>query len=216
MKQIFYYILLFATIACNQANSNTGEKQESQQKVNHEGLSIATFAGGCFWCTEAVFERVQGVKDVVSGYAGGTTKNPTYKEVSYGKTDYAESVQIYYNPDEISFKELFKIFMGTHYPTQLNGQGPDHGEQYRSAAYYRNNTEKKIIEDYIQELTKSKKYNKPIVTQVAPFTTFYEAEDYHQNYFELNPNQSYIVAIAKPKVKKFKENFPEWVKEKYK
>ncbi len=217
--KILSFILIASLLACGQANTSPiAENKDPQKsaKINRENLSVATFAGGCFWCTEAVFERVKGVEDVVSGYAGGEKNNPTYEEVSRGRTKYAEAVQIYYNSEVITFKELFEIFMGTHYPTQVDGQGPDHGKQYRSAAYYRTQEEEKIIRSYIEELSKSEKYNDPIVTEVAPFTTFYEAEDYHQNYYEIHPDQSYIMSIAVPKVEKFKKNYSEWVKEQYK
>ena len=177
-------------------------------------LDTATFAGGCFWCTEAVFERVRGVESVVSGYTGGDQPNPTYEAVSAGKTTHAEAIQIYYDPEEITYPELVKIFMGTHDPTQLNRQGPDVGEQYRSAIYYRDGDEKKVIDDYIKELTESGKYDKPIVTQVQPFEAFYDAEGYHQNYYENNPTNPYIMSVAKPKVKKFKKNFAEYLKDK--
>ena len=177
-------------------------------------LDTATFAGGCFWCTEAVFERVRGVESVVSGYTGGDQPNPTYEAVSAGKTNYAEAVQIYYNPEQITYPELVKIFMGTHDPTQLNRQGPDVGEQYRSAIYYRNPEEKAAIDASIKKLTESGKYDQPIVTQVEPFEAFYDAEGYHQNYYENNPNNPYIMSVAKPKVKKFKKNFGEYMKDK--
>ena len=177
-------------------------------------LDTATFAGGCFWCTEAVFERVRGVESVVSGYTGGEQPNPTYEAVSAGQTSHAEAVQIYYDPEQITYPELVKIFMGTHDPTQLNRQGPDVGEQYRSAIYYRGSEEKAVVEQYIQELGESGKYDDPIVTQVQPFGAFYDAEAYHQNYYENNPSNPYIMTVAKPKVKKFKKNFGDYLKDK--
>ena len=177
-------------------------------------LDTATFAGGCFWCTEAVFERVRGVESVVSGYTGGDQPNPTYEAVSAGKTNHTEAVQIYYDPEQITYPELVKIFMGTHDPTQLNRQGPDVGEQYRSGIFYRNPAEKKEVESYIKELTASGKYNEPIVTQVEPFKAFYDAEEYHQNYYENNPANPYIMSVAKPKVKKFQKNFADYMKDK--
>ena len=177
-------------------------------------LDTATFAGGCFWCTEAVFERVRGVESVVSGYTGGNEPNPTYEAVGAGKTDHAEAVQIYYNPEQITYPELVKIFMGTHDPTQLNRQGPDVGKQYRSAIFYRNPEEKKEVENYIKELTASGKYDQPVVTQVQPFKAFYDAEGYHQNYYENNPTNPYIMSVAKPKVKKFQKNYADYLKDK--
>ncbi len=177
-------------------------------------LDTATFAGGCFWCTEAVFERVRGVRSVVSGYTGGEQANPTYEAVSAGQTSHAEGIQVYYDPNEITYKDLVKIFFGTHDPTQLNRQGPDVGEQYRSAVYYHNPRQQAVLESYVKELGNSGKYDKPVVTQVEPFEVFYDAEGYHQNYYENNPNNPYIMSVAKPKVKKLIKNFPEHLKDK--
>lgn len=176
-------------------------------------LEQATFAGGCFWCTEAVFERVKGVEDVISGYSGGSEKDADYKKVSYGLTDHAECVQIYFDPEVITYKELVKIFMGTHDPTTLNRQGPDVGAQYRSEIFFHNDLQKQDAVGYIKELETSNKYKDPIVTKVTALDAFYPAEDYHQDYYRLNPDQPYIVAVAKPKVAKFKKNFSEYEKE---
>ncbi len=177
-------------------------------------LDTATFAGGCFWCTEAVFERVRGVRSVVSGYTGGKQENPTYEQVSAGRTSHAEGVQIYFDPTEITYEDLAKIFFGTHDPTQLNRQGPDVGEQYRSAAYYHNPQQRAVLEAYVKELGNSDKYDQPIVTQIEPFDVFYDAEGYHQNYYENNPSNPYIMSVAKPKVKKLIKNFPDYLKDK--
>ena len=177
-------------------------------------LDTATFAGGCFWCTEAVFERVRGVRSVVSGYVGGEQANPTYEAVSAGQTSHAEGVQVYYDPNEITYQDLVKIFFGTHDPTQFNRQGPDVGKQYRSAVYYHNPQQQKALEAYVKELGASGKYNKPIVTQIEPFEAFYDAEDYHQNYYENNPNNPYVMSVAKPKVKKLIKDFPDYLKDK--
>ena len=181
-----------------------------------EGTAVATFAGGCFWCTEAVFERLVGVKDVVSGYTGGKIENPTYKQVSYGETEHAEAVQIYYDPKLVSYQELMEVFFATHDPTQFNRQGPDVGKQYRTAIFYHNEEQRKLSEAYIKKLNSSGKYSREIVTQLNAYDKFYIAEDYHQNYYELNPGNPYIIGIAKPKVKKFKKLFPDKVKPKYK
>ena len=188
--------------------SSFSEAQKAQ-------LDTATFAGGCFWCTEAVFERTKGVASVVSGYSGGTQPNPTYKAVSAGQTDYAEAVQVYYDPEVITYAELVKVFFGTMDPTQLNRQGPDVGEQYRSVVFHHGPEQEKIVQEYVVKLGTSGKYDKPIVTEIQPYEAFYEAEGYHQNYYEINPNDPYIRSIANPKVKKFKENFPKLVKEQY-
>ncbi len=182
-------------------------------KFVEDGTSAqATFAGGCFWCTEAVFERVRGVTDVISGYTGGTQKNPTYKQVSYGKTDHAEGIQVTYQPDIISYAELVEIFFATHDPTTLNRQGPDVGRQYRSAVYFRNDEEKQVIQDHIKDLTAKGVYADPIVTEVEAFTVFYPAEDYHQDYYQKHPDHPYIQAIAKPKVQKFQKRFKDKLK----
>ena len=194
---------------------------EGTQEVNltgiQEGTAIATFAGGCFWCTEAVFERVTGVTDVVSGYTGGSQENPTYRQVSYGQTDHLEAIQIYYDPEVVSYRELLEIFfVAGHYPTQSNGQGPDLGGQYLSAVFAHDDAQKKAAKEYIAELDASGKYDKKIFTKVRDYDKFWLAEDYHQDYYELNPGNPYIINIAKPKVKKLKKYFPNKVKEKYK
>jgi peptide-methionine (S)-S-oxide reductase len=181
-----------------------------------QGNEIATFAGGCFWCTEAVFERVEGVTDVVSGYTGGEEKNPTYKAVSYGETTHAEAIQIYYDPKVISYERLLEIFFITHDPTQVNRQGPDVGTQYRTEVYYHDNEQKAQAEKYIAKLNSEGKYEKKIATKVTEYDEFWLAEEYHQNYYELNRGNPYIVNIAVPKVKKLKKYFPEVIKDKYK
>lgn len=173
----------------------------------------AYFASGCFWCVEAVFESVKGVKEVVSGYAGGEEENPTYEQVAYGRTSHAEAVEVYYNPEEISFFQLVQVFFGSQDPTTLNRQGPDRGPQYRSIAFYKNDTEKKTIEDYIKALTDNEVYDRPIVTEVLPYTVFYRAEEYHQDYERKNPNNGYIQNISVPRLNRFKKNFSEFLKE---
>ena len=178
--------------------------------------AIATFAGGCFWCTEAVFERVEGVNNVVSGYTGGKEENPTYYQVSYGKTTHTEGIQIYFDPKVVSYQELLDIFFATHNPTELNRQGPDVGTQYRTAVYYHNEAQKQALTSTIAKLDSSGKYNKKIVTEVEPYDKFWLAEDYHQDYYELNPGNPYIINVAIPKVRKLKKYFPKKVKAKYK
>lgn len=174
----------------------------------------AYFASGCFWCVEAIFESVKGVKEVISGYAGGTQENPTYEAVSYGRTDHAEAVEVYYDPKEISFTQLVQVFFGSHDPTSLNRQGPDRGTQYRSIAFYKNGKEKNIIEGYMKVLTDENVYDgDPITTEVVPYTIFYKAEDYHQDYEMKNPNNSYIRNVSIPRLNRFKENFGDYLKE---
>ncbi|WP_339607849.1 peptide-methionine (S)-S-oxide reductase MsrA [uncultured Roseivirga sp.] len=180
-----------------------------------KGNEIATFAGGCFWCTEAVFERVNGVKNVVSGYTGGKENNPSYEDVSYGRTTHAEAIQIYYDPEVITYQQLLEIFFYTHDPTEVNRQGPDVGAQYRTEVFYHDENQKKLVTEYIAKLNKSGKYNKAIATKVTEYAKFWLAEDYHQNYYELNPGNPYIINIAVPKVNKLKEHFPKLVKKKY-
>ena len=206
----FFLPLLFLVASCTDGNGDTSSaytEAESQGTVDTTGLAKATFAGGCFWCTEAYFERLKGVEAVVSGYSGGTTPKPTYSEVSAGNTDYAESVQVYYDPDVITFEDLVEVFFATHDPTTLNRQGPDIGKQYRSIAFYRTPQEKKVIEDYIAELEQSGAYQNDIVTDVQPFKKFWEAEEYHQDYYRRNPNDPYVTSVARPKVQKFESNY---------
>jgi peptide-methionine (S)-S-oxide reductase len=174
----------------------------------------AVFAGGCFWGIEAVFEHVKGVKQAISGYAGGQLANPTYEQVSSGDTGHAESVEVIYDPAQVSYGKLLQIFFSVaHDPTQLNRQGPDHGTQYRSAIFYRNPQQQRVAESYIKQLTDAKTFSRPIVTQVAKLNGFYEAEDYHQNYLENHPNQLYIVINDKPKVAALKKEFPDIYRE---
>lgn len=207
----------------NTISENTPAKETQQEemyeevKLSPQQLSkyeTAYFASGCFWCVEAIFESVKGVKEVISGYAGGEQKNPTYEEVGYGKTDHAEAVKVYYDPKVISFTQLVQVFFGSHDPTQLNRQGPDRGRQYRSIAFYKNEDEKKIIESYIQALVDNKVYdNDPITTEVTPYTVFYKAESYHQDYEKNNPNNSYIRNVSIPRLNRFKANFGDYLKE---
>ncbi len=180
----------------------------SQQKkpMNNE-LQVATFGAGCFWCTEAVFLNVKGVTKVVSGYEGGKVKNPSYRDVCTGETGHAEVTEITYDPSKVSFEDLLEVFWNTHDPTTLNKQGADEGTQYRSVVFYHNEEQKKTAEAYKKQLEVSHVYKNPIVTEITPASTFYPAEDYHQNYFELNPNQGYCQYVIRPKVEKFKKQF---------
>ncbi len=177
-----------------------------------QGHETAYFASGCFWCVEAVYEQIEGVTEAVSGYSGGETKNPNYSQVISGKTGHAESIKVIYDPSVVSFRTLVEVFFGTHDPTTLNRQGPDKGTQYRSVAFYKNTNEKKIIEETIKKLNAAKRYKNPIVTEVKKFEAFYQAEDYHQDFEENNPNHPYIKAISKPRVSRFLQAYPELVK----
>lgn len=171
----------------------------------------AYFASGCFWCVESIYESLIGVEKVESGYSGGNTKNPTYYTVLTGRTGHAESIKVYYDADQISFKELVKVFFGSHDPTTLNRQGPDRGTHYRSIAFFSTELEKKIINEEINRLLKNKTYPK-IVTEVKRFEKFYIAEDYHQDYKENNPNNSYIWNVSVPRINKFKSKFSDILK----
>lgn len=206
-------LLSLSLFACTQAQGQGTEAVTLSDRP--AGTEVATFAGGCFWCTEAVFERVIGVKEVFSGYIGGPQKNPTYRQVSYGDTDHAEAIQIYYDPKVVSYEELLDIFFVTHDPTQLNRQGPDVGRQYRSAVYYHDDAQKAAAAKHMAKLTASGKYNQKIVTELTAYSILWVAEGYHQNYYELNPGNGYIINVAKPKVKKFLKYFPEKLKPKY-
>lgn len=175
-------------------------------------LDTATLGGGCFWCTEAVFDSVKGVEDVVSGYSGGHTTNPTYQEVCSETTGHAEVIQLKFDPEEISYKEVLEIFFGTHDPTTLDRQGNDVGSSYRSAVFYHSDKQKEIAEEVVEEIESQGIFDNPIVTEVTEFTKFYPAEDYHQNYFENNPNQPYCSAVVSPKVGKFRQKFSDKLK----
>ena len=203
-----------STISENASESTA--TSEIIEKLSPQDLSkyeTAYFASGCFWCVEAIFESVRGVKEVISGYAGGTEENPTYEMVGSGQSSHAEAVEVYYDPSEISFVELVQVFFGSHDPTTLNRQGPDRGTQYRSIAFYKNEQEKKIIDSYIQALKDQDVYGgAPITTEVTAFTKFYDAEDYHQDYERKHPNNSYIRNVSIPRLNRFKANFGDYLK----
>jgi peptide-methionine (S)-S-oxide reductase len=177
------------------------------KKGTDSNLEKATFGSGCFWCTEAVFERVKGITEVESGYAGGTITNPTYEQVCSGATGSAEVIQINYDPDIITYDELLEIFWKTHDPTTLNQQGNDVGTQYRSVIFYHNDEHKKKAEEYKKALDESDAWDKPIVTSIEPYNNYSKAEDYHQNYYENNPSQGYCSFIIGPKIDKFEKVF---------
>ncbi|MEN8789799.1 MAG: peptide-methionine (S)-S-oxide reductase MsrA [Flavobacteriaceae bacterium] len=222
MKKI--YISLIALFSLGAMACQPQVKKEVKQpsevaeviKLSAEELQqyeTAYFASGCFWCVEAIFESVKGVKEVVSGYSGGPEANPNYEQVAYGRTGHAEAVEVYYDPSEISFFQLVQVFFGSHDPTSLNRQGPDRGAQYRSIAFYKDDEQKKVIDAYIKALEENKVYDQPIVTQVVPFEVFYKAEEYHQDYERKNPNNGYIQNISIPRLNRFKKNFPEYLKD---
>lgn len=182
------------------------------QSVMKERIEIATFGGGCFWCVEAIFDRVTGVHSVVSGYSGGHVINPAYKQVTTGMTGHAEVIQISFDPGVVSFVELLEIFFKTHDPTTLNKQGADVGTQYRSTVLYHDEQQQNQAENIIRELDGAGIWNDPLVTKVEPFKEFYEAEEYHQEYFENNPDQGYCRVVIQPKVEKFEKVFKDMLK----
>tara|TARA_B100000787_G_scaffold170248_1_gene165207 strand:- start:53345 stop:53989 length:645 start_codon:yes stop_codon:yes gene_type:complete len=204
---IVVLIVAFSTIAF----SFTRENNNKPIVKSSPNDKVAYFASGCFWCVEAIFESVEGVTEAVSGYAGGHTKNPTYKSIGTGRTGHAEAVAVYYNPKKVSFKTLVDVFFGSHDPTTKNGQHPDYGSQYRSIAFYIDIDEKKLIDLAIEKLNKEV-YNYKIVTEIVKHTIFYEAEKYHQNYEKLNPYNSYVRNVSVPRLKRFKKIFPELLK----
>ena len=175
--------------------------------MENKNLETATLAAGCFWCVEAVFDDLKGVEDVVSGYSGGHTENPTYREVCSETTGHAEVVQLKFDPQEISYKEILQIFFAVHDPTTLNRQGNDIGSSYRSAIFYHDDEQKRVAEEVIREITEEGIWDDPIVTEVTAFDKFYRAEDYHQEYFANNPSQPYCAAVVAPKVAKFRQKF---------
>lgn len=204
--------LMVAGSSCGQKKNNHAEKNMIKEVSNKDGLELATFGSGCFWCTEAIFLNVDGVGKVESGYSGGKVKNPTYKEVCSGLTGHAEVIQLTYDPAKITYEELLEIFWKTHDPTTLNRQGADEGTQYRSVIYYHNEEQKKLALFYKQKLDDAKAFNAPIVTEISPITVFYKAEDYHQNYYNLNSSAPYCSFVIQPKLEKFKKVFKEKVK----
>lgn len=179
---------------------------------SNQNLEIATLGAGCFWCVEAVFDDLKGVTDVISGYSGGRRENPTYQQVCSGATGHAEVIQIKFNPEEISFRDILRVFFTVHDPTTLNRQGGDVGTQYRSAIFYHSPEQKQIAHEVIEEITAERIYDNPIVTEVTEFAEFYPAEDYHQEYFANNPTQPYCAAVVAPKVRKFRDKFADRLK----
>jgi peptide-methionine (S)-S-oxide reductase len=202
-------VLLVVGSSCGQKSKGETSTTVTERKP---GMELATFGSGCFWCTEAIFLNVKGVEKVESGYSGGKVKNPTYREVCSGLTGHAEVIQVTYDPKLVSYDELLEIFWQTHDPTTLNRQGADEGTQYRSVVFYHNDEQKTLAEGYKKKLTEAKAFEDPIVTEISPFTIFYKAEDYHQNYYNLNGSAPYCSFVIKPKLDKFKKVFKEKLK----
>jgi peptide-methionine (S)-S-oxide reductase len=212
-----YFVLMLLASAC----SATATKPEKNDKVDNtiadkevmdKGWKKATFGAGCFWCVEAVFQELNGIESVVSGYTGGQTKNPSYEQICTGKTGHAEVAQITYNPSVISFDELLEVFWQTHDPTTLNQQGADKGTQYRSAIFYHDDEQKTKAESYKKKLNASGAWDNPVVTEISSYGDFYAAEKYHQNYFNDNPNAMYCSYVIQPKLEKFRKVFADKLK----
>ncbi|WP_430400367.1 peptide-methionine (S)-S-oxide reductase MsrA [Flavobacterium sp.] len=208
MKNILF-ILLFVFKSCEGKEKKFEIKEFKEPiKMNiQDNLEIATFAGGCFWCTEAIFNEIKGVQKVVSGYTGGSIKNPSYREICTGTTGHAEAIQITFDPSLIAYEDLLEIFFGTHDPTTLNRQGADVGTQYRSEIFYHTQEQKEKAENYILLIEKEKLYSNPIVTKVSSAVVFYEAEEYHQDYYAANSEQGYCQMVIAPKLEKLRKYY---------
>ena len=216
MKKLLYIVLVSLFFSChNQAQINPKQQAvidaEPVVVPLQDGKARAYFASGCFWCVEAIYESVKGVDEVISGYSGGFTENPTYELSNTGNTEHAEAVEVIYDPEIVSFESLVDVYFGSQNPTQVNGQGPDNGSQYRSIIFYQNDEQKKIIEDKKEAL--AKELDATIAAEVYPFQKFWVAEDYHQNYERLHPNQGYIRNVSIPRLNRFKAKFPDILKE---
>ncbi|MFT5919611.1 MAG: peptide-methionine (S)-S-oxide reductase [Granulosicoccus sp.] len=208
MKTIYLSIsmVLLASVmgACGEIN-NTSEPLN--QTIMNENLDTATFGAGCFWCVEAIFQSIDGVEKVESGYTGGHTNNPTYKEICNGNTGHAEVCQITYDPLRVTFDKLLEAFWASHDPTTMNRQGADVGTQYRSVIYYHNDNQQQLAESYKNRLNAERAFGSPVITEISAIETYYPAEDYHQDYFSNNPNQAYCSRVIGPKLDKFKKVF---------
>lgn len=218
MKTSITTFLLITLMSCQNTAQQTKMTEAQQKVINADpvevpmenGLAKAYFASGCFWCVEAVFESVKGVKESISGYSGGHTKNPTYEASNTGRTGHAEAVEIIYDPEVVSFSTLVDVYFASQDPTQVNGQGPDRGSQYRSIIFYQSEAQKNIIETKKEAL--AKKLNANIAAEVYPFQKFWEAEDYHQDYERLNPGNPYIQNVSIPRLKRFQAKMPSVLK----
>lgn len=208
MKSIFIAIIIITGfVSCGETQVNNVKIQLGIKGKQAANEAVATFSEGCFWHAEIVFQSLVGVRDAVSGYAGGTTTDPDYDKVSTGTTGHAETVQVYYDPSKISYETLVKAFFASQNPTQVNGQGYDVGAEYRSIAFYRNEKEKEIIEAQIKNINDSKKYSSKVATEVVPFTKFYPAEDYHQEYVYYHRNNPYVQNVCIPELAEFEKDF---------
>ena len=216
MKKIIVFLAITVLFSCNNSAQNINKKQQTVIDADpvvvplKDGKARAYFASGCFWCVEAVYESVEGVEESISGYSGGYTKNPTYEASNTGRTGHAEAVEIIYDTNLVSFETLVDVYFASQNPTQVNGQGPDRGSQYRSIIFYQNDKQKKIIEE--KKAALAKKLDAKIAAEVYPFQKFWIAEDYHQNYERLHPNQRYILGVSVPRLKRFQAKMPKVLK----
>ena len=205
MKHIIVYILLFGSLLTAQNRGST--KGKAMEQKMEQRFEIVTLGAGCFWCVEAIYQRLEGVEKVESGYSGGSVKNPSYEQVCTGRTGHTEVIQVTFDPKKLSLKELLQVFFKTHDPTTLNKQGADVGTQYRSAIFYRSDEQKNIAVQVKKETDAAKIWDDPIVTEISPFTEFYKAEEYHQDYYNQNSYQPYCMMVINPKLSKFKKEF---------
>ena len=216
MKTIYSLLLIIllslALISCAQNKPTKKEATSKKEKVDLTNYSKAVFASGCFWCVESVFESVKGVQEVISGYAGGDESNPTYEQVGSGQTGHAEAIEVYYDSTVVSYTSLLKVYFNSQDVTQVNGQGPDRGSQYRSIILFNNEIEKDLAEKYIAEINESKKYSSPVAATVEKLTKFYPAEDYHQDYVINNPGNPYVQGESIPRIKRAQKLFKELLK----
>ncbi len=213
ITQVFLGLLLGSVVLSGTLKDPVNMNQSKDLAVtSSQNKEIVTFGGGCFWCIEAIFEELEGVEQVESGYSGGRVDDPTYQQVCTGKTGHAEVVQVTFDPKVISVKKILRIFFTVHDPTTLNRQGPDVGTQYRSVIFYRSQEQRAIAGEVLREIQSEKLWSDPIVTEIVPFKAFYKAEDYHQDYYKLNPGQAYCRIIIDPKVKKFRELYQDTLK----
>lgn len=209
---LIFTVALFVSFCTDRNASSQNKIQKVNMESKYDNYQTVTLGAGCFWCVEAIFERLDGVISATSGYSGGTVKNPTYKEVCTGRTGHAEVIQVVFDPAVLPFAKLLEVFFKTHDPTTLNRQGADVGTQYRSAIFYHNDEQKRIAEEIKALLNREKLWSDPIVTEITPFSNFFVAEDYHQEYFENNPNEGYCRMVVAPKVAKFEKLFQDYLK----
>jgi len=219
MKKLIPFVIITLLLSCNNSAQTINEKQQAVIDADpvvvpiENGKARAYFASGCFWCVEAIYESVRGVEESISGYSGGYTDNPTYEASNTGRTGHAEAVEVIYDPNVVSFSTLVGVYFASQNPTQVNGQGPDRGSQYRSIIFYQNDEQKKIIEE--KKAALAKQLNAKIAAEVYPFQKFWVAEAYHQNYERLHPNQRYIQGVSIPRLRRFQAKMPSVLKEKH-